>query len=345
MSYGPVNFVLHRWLTSWKSEKTFDPDEFQKFQPGFKMCLDPEFIQQGTNTVSASSVSAESEQNRELNLGVPTRRRTRKFGDGHICEFDRDRSDGTCNLCLELHDGCNFMNPKSQCDVCYRVAESCPEDESKSFYLVNKLLQLYNSQQTNRRLGCRPLKVIVFSQFRKMLNVIGHRLLKQFGAGCVGEYFGIYRKQELRKFTCDPLCFCLLLTKDGAEGLDLSFVTNIIFLDEIFDKSLREQAVARAWRMGATGSVKVETLVAKNSVEESMGEIDAHRASLDARSEPDKERVKALLASLRLNTDYHYFARNETMDVPASARKRKLIVVSNEAAVVPPRPKRVKFCL
>eukprot|EP00980_Cylindrotheca_fusiformis_P011951 scaffold2830_cov131-Cylindrotheca_fusiformis.AAC.72 len=41
-------------------------------------------------------------------------------------------------------------------------------------------------------------------------------------------------------------------------------------MEQLWDKSLEQQAVARAWRMGAKGSVQVETLVAKNTVEETM---------------------------------------------------------------------------
>ena len=67
----------------------------------------------------------------------------------------------------------------------------------------------------------------------------------------------------------------MLLGKDGSEGLDLSFVTNVIFIEQIWDKSLEEQVVARAWRIGATGAVEVETLIAENSVEVTMSDIEA----------------------------------------------------------------------
>lgn len=66
----------------------------------------------------------------------------------------------------------------------------------------------------------------------------------------------------------------MLLGKDGSEGLDLSFVTHLFFLEAIWDKSLEQQAVARAWRMGATGPVQVETLLAKRSVEEQMENLE-----------------------------------------------------------------------
>jgi SNF2 family DNA or RNA helicase len=209
------------------------------------------------------------------------------------------------------------------------MAEACPEDESKSFHLIERLLDLYR-----RPSGGRPLKVIVFSQFRAAVNVVGDRLLKRFGTGCVAEYFGKHRTQELHKFTYVRDCFCLLLTKDGAEGLDLSFVTNIMFLEEIYDKSLEDQAVARAWRMGATGRVDVETLIAKNSVEEEMGRQASNaqdEESLRSTSDgADRQRLRSLLQGLRLVTDYYTFGQRppemaaDINNVYASSSKRKL---------------------
>lgn len=78
---------------------------------------------------------------------------------------------------------------------------------------------------TDAQAGRRPVKIIVFSQFRKALNMVGDRLLRRFGQACVSEYWGRYRTTELAKFTRDPECFLMLLGKDGSEGLDLSFVT------------------------------------------------------------------------------------------------------------------------
>ena len=101
-----------------------------------------------------------------------------------------------------------------------------------------------------------------------------NRLLKRFGTACVAEYWGKYRTAELQKFVHDPDCFVCLIGKDGSEGLDLSFVTHLFFLEAIWDKSLEQQAVARAWRMGATGPVHVETLLAKSSVEEQMTSLE-----------------------------------------------------------------------
>lgn len=144
----------------------------------------------------------------------------------------------------------------------------------------------------------------------------------------------------------------MLLGRDGSEGLDLSFVTrefyplekhsasgiaisilflaDIFFLEEVWDRSLAEQTVARAWRMGAKGSVVVETIIAKNSVEETIKAYEAGELqnvvdlSKDFSSEKQEgqqqqqRKAHVLLKSLRLNTDYHQFRKNPQKRPPHS---------------------------
>ena len=122
----------------------------------------------------------------------------------------------------------------------------------------------------------------------------------------------------------------MLLGKDGSEGLDLSFVTHIFFLDVALDKGLVDQAVARAWRMGSLGRVEVETLVAKNTVEETMQKTDlglciptSDESSrfpqrLGSKNEEQRAKTHFLLRSLRLMTDYHSFGQNN--DKPSIAQ-------------------------
>ena len=256
------------------------------------------------------------------------RRKKKKFGDGHVCEYNRYDADGKCIHCLVEHGSCNLLNTRSRCQICHRLAEGCPPEDSKSNYLIGRLLELYKKQAHNvssrscakMNTGFRPLKVIVFSQFRASLNNTGHRLLRRFGSSCVAEYFGRHRQEELHKFTHDSECFCLLLTKDGSEGLDLSFTTHMFFFEEIFDKALERQAVARAWRMGAKGRVQCETILAGSSVEETMSEQALNQDENDTeRSMREQQRQKSLLQSLRFITYHHCFASKSDDDLNYSS--------------------------
>jgi hypothetical protein len=78
----------------------------------------------------------------------------------------------------------------------------------------------------------RPPKILVFSQFRPVLNLVGDVLLRRYGVEAVAEYWGKHRVPELSKFTHSQHCFVMLLGKDGAVGLDLSFVTHIFLMDQ-----------------------------------------------------------------------------------------------------------------
>ena len=273
-------------------EETYDVDTFQRLQPGIELKWhSPEEI----NKKKATEVTTEGTENvggsnpqpvinvadRVALQPAAERRRTRRFADGHICEYDIASHEGKCTLCFEEHFECVLVD-KSRCAVCYKSSEACPDCETKSFYVSKKLQELHSKYPGHLGISSpfgekRPLKAIVFSEFRSTLNLVGDRLLRRFGGGCVAEYWGKSRDGELQKFAKSPDCFCMLLGKVGSEGLDLSFVTHIFFLEKVWDKSLENQAISRAWRMGAKGHVEVETLIARDSMEETMMGLDARR--------------------------------------------------------------------
>jgi len=233
----------------------------------------------GTDS-SSSQNRIETEVAQEIIASQPRRKIAK-----HVCKYSPMFIDGKCEICFREHLECNLM--KGACYICHRPSEECPQEESKSYYITNILSKLYEEFETAKqdflsgsltrssaagiitmRREHRPLKVIIFSQFRQILNVVGDRLIHKYGGGCISEYWGTYRRHEMQKFERNEECFVMLLSKDGSHGLDLSFVTHIFFLDEIWDRSLEQQVVSRAYRMGAKGSVTVQKLVSKDTIEE-----------------------------------------------------------------------------
>lgn len=75
--------------------------------------------------------------------------------------------------------------------------------------------------------GEDPLKVVILYPLRQRFS----RSL----------FVPMFRARELEKFRTDPACFVLLLGKKGAHGLDLSFVTHMFLMDQIWDRSLETQ--------------------------------------------------------------------------------------------------------
>eukprot|EP00050_Salpingoeca_kvevrii_P001627 m.175107 g.175107 ORF g.175107 m.175107 type:complete len:1162 (-) comp10420_c0_seq15:114-3599(-) len=141
--------------------------------------------------------------------------------------------------------------------------------------LSTKALFLIRDLATSSRDGSiETPKAIVFSEFRNVLNWIGDKLIRHFGPESVAEYWGSRKDAELEKFRVDPNCRVMLLGMIGSRGLDLSFATHIYLLDEIWDRALYDQVVARAWRMGTRTPCKIRKLIMRGSLEEDMHRIN-----------------------------------------------------------------------
>ncbi|XP_062231335.1 F-box protein At3g54460-like [Phragmites australis] len=160
---------------------------------------------------------------------------------------------------------------------------------SKVAYLVEKLRNLRETDRNHGNstnitnsaghastLSCQPQamldKVIVFSQFLEHIHVIEQQLTI---AGIT--YAGMYspmplgsKRSALMKFQDDPTCMALLMDGTAALGLDLSFVTHVFLMEPIWDRSMEEQVISRAHRMGATRPIHVETLAMRGTIEEQM---------------------------------------------------------------------------
>ncbi|RLN23936.1 F-box protein [Panicum miliaceum] len=154
---------------------------------------------------------------------------------------------------------------------------------SKVAYLIEKLRSLKetnmkhgNNHGHSNALSCRPQtmldKVIIFSQFLEHIHVIEQQLTI---AGIT--YAGMYspmplgsKRSALTKFQEDPTCMALVIDGTAALGLDLSFVTHVFLMEPIWNRSMEEQVISRAHRMGATRPIQVENLAMSGTIEEQM---------------------------------------------------------------------------
>ncbi|KAH7440483.1 hypothetical protein KP509_04G109900 [Ceratopteris richardii] len=115
-------------------------------------------------------------------------------------------------------------------------------------------------------------KAIVFSQFLEHIHVIESQLLKA-GIKVAGLYSPMHSANKLKSlwsFQNERDCTVLLMDGSAALGLDLSFVTHVFLMEPIWDRSVEEQVVSRAHRMGATRPILVETLAMRGTIEEQM---------------------------------------------------------------------------
>lgn len=140
----------------------------------------------------------------------------------------------------------------------------------------NKLLEIV---EESRRSGRR---VLIFSQFTKMLALIGQQLsLRDIS------YFYLdgQTPSEERVDICDRFNrgennFFLISLKAGGTGLNLTGADTVILYDIWWNPAVEEQATDRAHRMGQENTVKVIKLLTKGTIEEKMDQLQEKKRQL-----------------------------------------------------------------
>lgn len=125
-------------------------------------------------------------------------------------------------------------------------------------------------------------RLLIFSQFTKMLNIIGQELMLE---GISHFYLDGQTPSEERVALCNRFNggerdIFLISLKAGGTGLNLTGADTVIFYDSWWNPAVEEQAADRAHRIGQTQTVQVIKLVAKGTVEEKMNELQARKRHL-----------------------------------------------------------------
>ncbi|HTV00002.1 MAG TPA: helicase-related protein, partial [Luteitalea sp.] len=139
-------------------------------------------------------------------------------------------------------------------------------------------------------------KVLVFSQFTTMLGLLRTRL---DSSGLAYEYLdGRTRDRQARvdRFQSaeGPPIFLISL-KAGGVGLNLTAADHVFLLDPWWNPAVESQAIDRAHRIGQTRHVFAMRLIARNTVEEKVLELQASKRSLaDAIVRADERLIRDL---------------------------------------------------
>ncbi|MET3194816.1 DEAD/DEAH box helicase [Bacillus sp. OAE603] len=139
-----------------------------------------------------------------------------------------------------------------------------------------QLLQIIEeSKHANRR-------VLIFSQFTKMLEMIGRELSIN---GDEFFYLDGSTSSEKRLEMCnrfnDGECdFFLISLKAGGVGLNLTGANTVVLYDLWWNPAVEQQAADRAYRIGQKNDVQVIKLVARGTIEEKMNELQSKKKEL-----------------------------------------------------------------
>jgi SNF2 family DNA or RNA helicase len=124
-------------------------------------------------------------------------------------------------------------------------------------------------------------KALVFSQFTSFLALLRRRL---DAAGTTYEYLdGKTRDRAARvdRFQTDPACSLFLISlKAGGHGLNLTAAEHVFILDPWWNPAVEAQAMDRAHRIGQTRQVMATRIVARDTIEEKILELQASKRAL-----------------------------------------------------------------
>jgi SNF2 family DNA or RNA helicase len=142
---------------------------------------------------------------------------------------------------------------------------------SKLDYLKTHLPELIDSE-----------KVLIFSCFpNKVLRRIEPELLEYNHVFLDGSQSIKERDQAVDKFQNDSETrLALVSLKAGGTGLNLTAASRVFHFDSWWTASSKQQANARAYRMGQTRKVLAVSLVAANTIEESLMKLLRDKARL-----------------------------------------------------------------
>jgi superfamily II DNA or RNA helicase len=124
-------------------------------------------------------------------------------------------------------------------------------------------------------------KALVFSQFTSLLDLVKASMDAE---GIVYEYLDgqtVDRKRPVERFQTDPKCPVFLISlKAGGVGLNLTAADYVFILDPWWNPAVEAQAIDRAHRIGQKQKVFAYRMIAKDTVEEKILELQASKREL-----------------------------------------------------------------
>ncbi|MFQ5424271.1 MAG: DEAD/DEAH box helicase [Phycisphaerae bacterium] len=133
-------------------------------------------------------------------------------------------------------------------------------------------------------LAQRQEKVLIFTQFREIIDPLADHLAAVFGRAGLALHGGTSvkkRKTVVQRFQDDdgPPFFILSL-KAGGTGLNLTAASHVIHFDRWWNPAVENQATDRAFRIGQKRNVLVHKFVTSGTIEERIDEMIAEKRQM-----------------------------------------------------------------
>lgn len=157
-----------------------------------------------------------------------------------------------------------------------------------------KFEQLMQILEESKHSGRR---VLIFSQFTKMLNLIATEMIArgQTYFYLDGQTPSEDRVELCNRFNDGEKDVFLISLKAGGTGLNLTGADTVILYDLWWNPAVEEQAADRAYRMGQKNVVQVIKLIARGTIEEKMNELQEKKRDLIADILQSEEKASTTL--------------------------------------------------
>ena len=164
--------------------------------------------------------------------------------------------------------------------------EDAIADQSGKLQVLSKILPLWKQQGH---------KVIIFTQWRKMLDII-ERFTNMQGwnyARMDGNTNVAARQRLVDKFNNDENYFCMLMTtKTGGVGLNITGANRVLLYDPDWNPQTDAQARERAWRFGQKRDVTVYRLITAGTIEEKIYQRQIFKTALSNQVLQDPKQIR-----------------------------------------------------
>ena len=139
-------------------------------------------------------------------------------------------------------------------------------------------------------------KTLVFSQFTSMLAIVKKRLDEEGISYAYLDGRTRDRQERVQQFQNDPDCKVFLISlKAGGLGLNLTAADYIFLLDPWWNPAVEAQAIDRAHRIGQMHPVFAYRLIARDTVEEKVLQLQSQKRALaDAIINADNSLIRDL---------------------------------------------------
>ena len=147
-------------------------------------------------------------------------------------------------------------------------------DRSGKLQVLSKILPLWHQQGH---------KVIIFTQWRKMLGIIEFFANTQGWKYCRldGNTNVASRQTLVDKFNSDPTYFCILMTtRTGGVGLNITGANRVLLYDPDWNPQTDAQARERAYRFGQKRDVTIYRLITAGTIEEKIYQRQIFKTAL-----------------------------------------------------------------